>query len=141
MDGTNFRTVINDGQMNIWTDYNPVNGQTFLMQSNRTNSNIHLYYITSDGAYITQLSEGNFNDENGLFSPDAKFIMYRRLDSNFDKTGKIVFPYELVIKEISSILINHGPIKINGNADFDSQAIINGWQGDGSAEKPNYIHN
>ena len=41
----------------------------------------------------------------------------------------------------ASLLGNLTPISINGDADFDSQAILNNWQGAGTASSPYLIQN
>jgi len=98
MDGSNERTVIDDEYNNVWVNYNPVNGQELIMKSNRTvDENLHLFSIQVNGTGIVQLTEGPYNDEYPIISPDGQYLSYRRLPENY--TGTVLpHPYELVIK-------------------------------------------
>ncbi len=105
MDGTNERTVLDDEYINImgqWGNYNPLDGQSFLMGSNRaTDGNMHVFKMNVDGTGIEQLTEGPYNDEYPILSPDGLYLSYLRLPEDFDKVGyPAPYPYELVIKTL-----------------------------------------
>ncbi len=102
IDGTNERMVLDDAYLNNWENYNPVDGDLFLMRSNRaTDGNNHIFAINSAGNIITQLTFGPYNDVGAMYSPQGRFIMYRRLPEDFDPaTSSQPYPYELVIKMV-----------------------------------------
>lgn len=100
MDGSDNRIVIDDEYNNYWENYHPLYGQLFLMRSNRANDgNQHIFSIDTFGTQITQLTDGEYNDEGAIYSSNGRYIMYRRLPADFDKNTNIQpYPYELVIK-------------------------------------------
>ncbi|MCG3224098.1 MAG: hypothetical protein H7647_06500 [Candidatus Heimdallarchaeota archaeon] len=79
------------------------------MRSNRaTDGNNHIFVMNSDTKEITQLTFGSYNDEGAMYSPQGRFIMYRRLPEDFDKaTSSQPYPYELVIKLVVSFPWNN----------------------------------
>lgn len=102
IDGSNERTVIDDEYGNWWADYDPLDGQALLMTSNRAaDGNWHVFRIGVDGTGIAQLTEGPYNDESPIYSPDGQCLLYRRLPFDFDKVANSQpYPYELVVKRI-----------------------------------------
>jgi hypothetical protein len=109
IDGTNERWIIDDAYLNYWENYHPADGDSFLMRSNRaTDGNNHIFVMNSDTKEITQLTFGPYNDEGAMYSPQGRFIMYRRLPEDFDKaTSSQPYPYELVIKLVVSFPWNN----------------------------------
>ena len=105
IDGTNERMIIDDSYLNYWENYHPVYNDTFLMRSNRaTDGNNHTFAIDSEGTIIAQLTDGPYNDEGAMYSPDGNYIMYRRLPDDFDKaTSTQPYPYELVIQFVEPV--------------------------------------
>ena len=104
MDGSNNRVVLDDAYLNYWENYHPVYNDTFLMRSNRAaDGNNHIFVINSEGTLIAQLTDGSYNDEGAMYSPDGCYIMYRRLPDDFDKaTSSQPYSYELVIKFVGA---------------------------------------
>ncbi|MFX1453891.1 MAG: hypothetical protein ACFFDB_00815 [Promethearchaeota archaeon] len=102
MDGSNERTVIDDENINKWWTHNPIDGQELIMGSDRADGNMHLFKIKTDGTGIVQLTNGLYIDEYPLYSPDAQYLMYRRLPFNFDTDNTPQpWPYELVVKSLT----------------------------------------
>jgi Tol biopolymer transport system component len=100
--GANKRVVIDDEYLNYpeFNGYHPIDGQTFLMRSNRdADGNMHIFQINADGTGIVQLTKGPYNDGNAMYSPDGEFIMYNRLPEDY-VPGPAPHPYELVIKRV-----------------------------------------
>ncbi|MCE7739191.1 MAG: PD40 domain-containing protein [Candidatus Heimdallarchaeota archaeon] len=110
IDGTNEKMILEDSYLNYWENYHPVDGDSFLMRSNRaTDGNNHIFVVSSDGTQITQLTYGPYNDEGAIYSPQGRFIMYRRLPEDFDKaTSSQPYPYELVIILVEPFPWNQG---------------------------------
>lgn len=107
MDGTNDRTVLDDDiYLNYPENYHPVDGQAMLMRSNRgSDGNYHIFNLNVTDpvteASIVQLTDGPYNDDMAMYSPDARYLMYRRLPDTFDTAANNPpYPYELVIKRI-----------------------------------------
>ncbi|MFX0151329.1 MAG: TolB family protein [Candidatus Hodarchaeota archaeon] len=100
--GANKRVVIDDEYINYpeFNGYHPIDGQTFLMRSNRdADGNMHIFQMNADGTGIVQLTKGPYNDGNAMYSPDGEFIMYNRLPEDY-VPGPAPYPYELVIKRV-----------------------------------------
>jgi len=102
MDGSNERTVIDDGYINMAWNYNPANGQELIFGSSSLDGNMHLFKMNIDGSDILQLSEaGPYIDELPILSPDGQYISYLRLPYDFDKlSNPKPWPYELVVKSL-----------------------------------------
>ncbi|MFX0182930.1 MAG: hypothetical protein ACFE95_07600 [Candidatus Hodarchaeota archaeon] len=102
LDGTNERTILDDDYLNYHENYNPVDGQALLMRSDRSeDGNMHIYTLNIDGTGIVQLTEGPYNDDSAVYSPNGHYIMYRRLPEDFDKGATTFpYPYDLVITRI-----------------------------------------
>ncbi|KKK58043.1 hypothetical protein LCGC14_3048400, partial [marine sediment metagenome] len=79
MDGTNERTVIDDAYINTVNAPNPSDGQELIMGSTRSDGNMHLYSIKSNGTGIIQLTDGPYMDYMPNYSPDGNYISYLRL--------------------------------------------------------------
>ena len=77
--------------------------QAFLMTSNRgEDGNTHIFTVNVDGSGIKQLTDGPYNDESPIYSPDGNCIMYRRLPDDFiPNPAQQPYPYELVIKRLA----------------------------------------
>lgn len=107
MDGTNERTVLDDEYLNYYENYHPVDGQAMLMRSNRDpDGNWHIFNLNVTSPVtdtsIVQLTNGPYNDVQAMYSPDAHYIMYRRLPDDFDEAANTIpYPYELVIERIT----------------------------------------
>lgn len=100
MDGTNDRVVIDDEYANYLVAYDPVDGQSFLMRSNRgADGNAHIFSIDVDGTDIAQITEGAYNDDIAMYSPNGAAILYRRLP-----VGAGASSYELVITWTASLI-------------------------------------
>ena len=98
-DGTNERTVLADEHISRVFNYDPIDEQGFLMGSNRSDGNMHIYKIRTDGTGIEQLTDGPYLDEVPNLSPDGEYLSYLRLPYDFDKgSSTLPYPYELVIK-------------------------------------------
>lgn len=83
VDGTDNRIILDDEYCNYLVNYNPVDGQSFLMRSNRSSDdNNHIYSVDVDGTSIIQLTDGLYNDYDAMFSPDGHNLLYRRLPVN-----------------------------------------------------------
>ncbi len=106
MDGSNEKTILDDEYLNYPENYHPLDGQAMLMSSNRApDGNWHIFSLNvSDpnaDTGIVQLTDGTYNDVAAMYSPDARYIMYRRLPEDFDTvTNPVPYPYELVVKRI-----------------------------------------
>jgi len=101
MDGTNERTVLDDGHINMHWNYDPSDGTGLIMGSDRSDGNMHIYKINVDGTGLEQLSEGPYLDEFPILSPDGQYLSYIRLPYDFDKGSSTVpYPYELVVKSL-----------------------------------------
>ncbi len=102
IDGTNERTINYDLYQNYMSDYHPINGQEFIMISNRNvDGNRHVYTMNSEGTGIVQLTEGPFNDYAALYSPDGGMLVYRRLPDDFDTSPGQPYPYQLVVIDLT----------------------------------------
>ena len=100
VDGTDDRVVIDDEYANYLVNYNPVDGQSFLMRSNRSSDgNIHIFSVDVDGTSIVQLTAGPYNEDSAIYSPDGYKILYRRLPVDSDGAS-----YELVITWIARLM-------------------------------------
>ena len=97
IDGTNKQPVIDDDDMHYWANYNPVDPQAFLMISNRSDGNMHIFTINTDGTGIVQLTEGPYNDYAPIYSPDGQYILYLRLPEDYIGGTQYPDPYELVV--------------------------------------------
>ncbi len=97
IDGSNQRTVLDDEYSNYWENYNPVDGQSLLMRSDRADGNIHIFKINVDGTEIVQLTEGPYNDGGASYSPNAHELLYGR-------TSLESASYQLVIKSLVKIV-------------------------------------
>ena len=97
MDGTNDRMVLDDEYFNRWENYNPVDGQSLLMSSNRADGNNHIFKINVDGTEIVQLTDGSYVDDRASYSSSAHELLYRRtpLESG---------PSQLVIKSLVQLI-------------------------------------
>ncbi|MFW9993316.1 MAG: hypothetical protein ACFFD4_14830 [Candidatus Odinarchaeota archaeon] len=112
--GSNQRTVIDDEYTNSWANYNPVDEQSLLMISDRApDGNQHVFRINVNGTDIVQLTEGPYDDESPAYSPDGKYILYRRLPDDYDKENNSPpYPYELVVRNSSASVSNRIPVPI-----------------------------
>ncbi len=98
MDGTNERTVIDDEDKYQCYNYNPAEIQGFIMGSNRSDGLMHIFKLDSYGTDIVQLTDGLYNDESPIFSPNGQYLSYLRLPFDFDKgSNPVPYPCELVI--------------------------------------------
>ena len=108
--GTNERTILDDGNTNKVYGYDPSDAQGILLGSNRSDGNMHLFRIQEDGTVIEQLSEGPYMDEVPRLSPDGNYLSYMRLPEDFDKeTATTPYPYELVVKKASPSFAVNSP--------------------------------
>ena len=95
VDGTDDRVILEDEYGNYLVNYNPVDGHSFLMRSNRgSDGNNHIYSVDVNGNSILQLTDGPYNDYNAMYSPDGCSLLHKRLPVN-ETT------YELIITRIS----------------------------------------
>lgn len=93
VDGTDDRVVIDDEYANYLVNYNPVDGHSFLMRSNRSSDgNNHIFSVDIDGTSIVQLTAGPYNEDSAIYSPDGSNILYRRLPIGSEGAS-----YELII--------------------------------------------
>lgn len=97
IDGGNPRTVLDDEYSNYWENYNPIDGQSLLMRSNRVDGNIHIFTINVDGTEIVQLTDGQYNDDRASYSCKAHELLYRRQPLESES-------YQLVIKRIVKLV-------------------------------------
>ncbi|MFX0208255.1 MAG: hypothetical protein ACFFDT_19880 [Candidatus Hodarchaeota archaeon] len=102
LDGTNERTILDDDSLNYHESYDPVNEQALLMISNRSeDGNMHIYSVNVDGTGVVQLTRGPYNDETAMYSPNGRYIMYRRLPEDYVKDASdLPYPYDLVIVRV-----------------------------------------
>lgn len=127
MDGTNERVLLNDPYVSYATDYHPINDQEFIMISDRNiDGNSHVYKMDSWGTGIEQLTEGPFNDYAALYSPDGKFIAYRRLSDDYDTSSGQPYAYELVVIDLTVSEIENLIAEIDELVDLN---ILNKGQG------------
>jgi len=56
-----------------------------------------------------------------------------------DRLQEDFIPHVLYRKAANTLLVDHDPITIDGNDDFHDQAAIEGWTGEGTANKPYII--
>ncbi|MBN2228376.1 MAG: PD40 domain-containing protein [Candidatus Thorarchaeota archaeon] len=99
VDGTNDSIVLDDDYTNSWVSCHPVDEQSFLMRSNRSSDgNFHIFSVDTDGSQIIQLTNGSYDDDGAMFSPNGQNLMYRR-----HQVGSSGAPYELVITGATSI--------------------------------------
>jgi len=104
LDGSNERTVLDDEYFNHWANYHPVEAQALIMESDRTDGNRHIFKINIDSTNIIQLTDGPYNDELAMYSPNGQYLLYRRLPADFDKSlHSPPYPYELVVTETVGI--------------------------------------
>ena len=97
IDGTADRVVIDDEYANYWANYDPVDGQSFLMSSNRDpDGNVHIFSVGVSGTEVFQLTDGPYNDDSPIYSPNGYCVLYRRLP-----VGSDTYTYELVIRWIA----------------------------------------
>ena len=83
IDGTDDRIILEDEYSNYLVDYNPVDGHSFLMRSNRSSDGYnHIYCVDVDGTSIIQLTGGSYNEYNAMYSPDGCSLLYKRLPVN-----------------------------------------------------------
>ena len=83
IDGTDDRVILEDEYGNYLVNYNPVDGHSFLMRSNRSSDgNNHIYCVDVDGTSVIQLTDGPYNDYNAMYSPDGCSLLYKRLPIN-----------------------------------------------------------
>ncbi|MFW9822589.1 MAG: hypothetical protein ACFFE4_06625, partial [Candidatus Thorarchaeota archaeon] len=117
MDGTNERTVIADTNENRWWNYNPLDGNELIMGSDREDGNMHLFNINVNGTEIVQLTDGPYLDEYPFYSPDGEYLMYRRLPFDYHQdTNPQPWPYEMVIKKLTTSTNINQPVLSNGSA-------------------------
>ncbi|MFX0171152.1 MAG: hypothetical protein ACFE9L_04470 [Candidatus Hodarchaeota archaeon] len=102
IDGSNDRTVLDDEYTNIPETYDPVDGQTLLMRSNRgDDGNMHIYTLNLAGTWLRALTAGPYNDDGAIYSPDGQYLMYRRLPEDYVPDGSnLPYPYDLVIVRV-----------------------------------------
>ncbi|TFG29430.1 hypothetical protein EU528_09765 [Candidatus Thorarchaeota archaeon] len=118
MDGTNDRMVLDDEYFNRWENYNPIDGQSLLMRSDRSDGNVHIFKMNVDGTEIIQLTEGPFVDGSASYSPSAHELLYKRtpLESG---------PSQLVIKRLVQIIeIDIKPWSCRNNINLKSRGIV-----------------
>jgi hypothetical protein len=103
MDGSGTRTVLDDAYTNWWTNYDPLDPQSLLMLSDRDpDGNMHVFSLNIDTTEIEQLTEGPYNDEAPFYSPDGRYLLYRRLPEAFDPGSAPPWtrPSQLVVKTL-----------------------------------------
>lgn len=118
MDGSNDRMVLDDEYFNRPENYNPVDGQSLLMRSDRADGNMHIFKMTVDGTEIVQLTDGSYNDDRASYSPNAHELLYRRtpLESG---------PSQLVIKRIVQLIeIDIRPCSLPNNINLKSEGKV-----------------
>ncbi len=92
VDGSNERFIVEDEYSNFLVNYNPVDGQSFLMRSNNTSDgNTHIFSVDAEGTSVVQLTDGPYNDDTAMYSPNGHNLAYRRLPVSENVS------YELVI--------------------------------------------
>jgi hypothetical protein len=107
VNGTTDRVVLDDEYANSCVNYNPVDGQSFLMISNRSSDgNNHIFSIDIDGNNIVQLTEGAYNDDSAMYSPNGDNLLYRRLPvSLFGASYELVIAGAAVVRQAVDPLI------------------------------------
>lgn len=99
MDGSNDRMVLDDEYFNRPENYNPVDGQSLLMRSDRADGNMHIFKMNADGSEIIQLTDGSYIDDRASYSANAHELLYRRI------SVETVNPsYQLVIKRLVKLI-------------------------------------
>ena len=102
------RNALNIEYSNYLVNYNPVDGQSFLMRSNRSSDgNSHIFSVDVDGTSIVQLTTGPYNEDSAIFSPDGYNILYRRLpvDSEGASYELVIIPIGKQIEDLPSASI------------------------------------
>lgn len=100
MNGTNQRTVIDDGYVNSFAYYDPTDPTGMFIITNRYRCD-HICKVNVNGTIIGYLTDGPYNDRAPRITPDGKFLAYLRLDKDY--SGSQPYPYELVIKSYEYI--------------------------------------
>jgi hypothetical protein len=109
VDGTDDRVAIGDEYANYLVNYNPVDGNSFLMRSNRSSGgNFHIFSVDVDGASIVQLTDGPYNVYSAMYSPDGHSILFSRLPEEPEgaPTELVVSWVAKQIEELPSASIN-----------------------------------
>jgi len=97
VDGTDDKVVIDDEYGNYLVNYNPIDGQSFLMRSNRSlDGNNHIFCVDVAGTGIVQLTYGPYDVDSAMYSPDGHSLLFRRYPLNTLNAS-----YELVITGIA----------------------------------------
>ncbi|MBE0526754.1 MAG: hypothetical protein IH631_07415, partial [Candidatus Thorarchaeota archaeon] len=118
IDGSNDRMVLDDEYNNHWENYNPVDGQSLLIRSDRADGNMHIFSMNADGSEIIQLTEGPYNDGGASYSPNAHELLYGR-------TSLESASYQLVIKRIiKQIEIDIKPCSLLNPINLKSQGKV-----------------
>ncbi len=118
MDGSNDRVVLDDEYFNRPENYNPVDGQSFLMRSDRADGNMHIFKINIDGTEIVQLTDGPFVDDRASYSTSAQELLYRRtpLESG---------PSQLMIKRFVQLIeIDIKPCSLPNSINLKSKGKV-----------------
>jgi len=80
VNGTDDRVILDDEYANYWVNYHPIDGQSFLMRSDRgSDGHYHIFSINVDGTILGQLTEGSHDDDSAIYSPDGTDLLYRRV--------------------------------------------------------------
>ena len=138
MDGSNDRMVLDDEYFNHYESYNPVDGQSLIMTSDRADGNTHIFKINVDGTGIVQLTDGSYNDGRASYSPNAHELLYGRMPL---ESG----PYQLVIKRIVKLIeIDIKPCSLPNSINLKSKgkvpvAILTTDDFDASSIDPNTV--
>lgn len=138
MDGSIEWTVIDDEYLNYPENYNPVDGHSLLMRSDRTDGNMHIFRINVDGTEIVQLTDGSYNDGGASYSPSAHELLYGRMSLESE-------PYQLVIKRLVKLIeIDIKPCSLPNSINLKSKgkvpvAILTTDDFDASAVDPNTV--
>ncbi len=97
MDGSNDRMVLDDEYFNRPENYNPVDGQSLLIRSDRADGNMHIFKMNADTSEIVQLTDGSYIDDRASYSANAHELLYRRLSLESET-------YQLVIKRLVKLI-------------------------------------
>ena len=120
MDGSNDRMVLDDEYFNRPENYNPVDGQSLLMRSDRADGNMHIFKMNVDGTEIIQLTDGSYIDDRASYSASAHELLYRRIS-----VDTVDPSYQLVIKRlIKHIEIDIKPCSLLNNINLKSKGKV-----------------